>query len=95
MTDEEKHMTRREYREQQEQEARQFQADRDQGSEPDEPETDSFVEDGQKTREEQLNEDHELAEAHKTSLLKKKLNLIIAGLMAVIIVVYLILFFVG
>lgn len=104
MDDQEKRMTRREYREQQEQQNRKqtqpehdarLQDDHDNdvakdGGTPDQPIVGAEV-----SREEQLIVDHEKEQAAKTDHLKKKLNMVIGGLLVAIVIVYLILFFVG
>ena len=106
MTDEEKRLTRREYREQQEREKE----ERTQSipdSEPDDDLSDDgeFVDDSNDdnqladdenlSREDQLALDHETEQAAKSNQLKHRLNLVIAGLVVAIVIVYLILFFVG
>lgn len=106
MTDEEERMTRREYREQQahrKQNQDQRPPEQDTGSPDDdnieiqnnEWSSDSPIADEGMSREEQQTVDYGEQQAEKTARLKKRLNLIIAGLVVAIIIVYLILFFVG
>ena len=106
MTDEEKRLTRREYREQQEREKE----ERTQSIPDNEPDDDSsddgefvddsnddnqLVDDENLSREDQLALDHETEQEAKSNQLKHRLNLVIAGLVVAIVIVYLILFFVG
>ncbi len=102
MDDQEKRMTRREYREQQEQQSqKQTQVERNSGLQDDHDNDGAKYDDldqpakDEMGREEQFTVDQEEEQAVKTDRLKRKLNIVIASLLVAIVIVYLILFFVG
>lgn len=92
---EEGHLTRREYREQQENAKQKAEGQSFEERDADNFDDDQSDETDQVSRHEQLSIDHDTAEEEKTKRLKKKLNRVIIGLLIAIIIVYLVLFFVG